>query len=339
MSPGRADGISVAVALCTHNGERFIDDQLASILAQTRLPDHIVISDDASTDGTLARVAAAVDGHAASAESPVRFTVLRNDAALGVAANFEQAIAASTSDLVALSDQDDLWEPTRLERAVGMFAQRETLLLVHGNARLIDAEGAFLPATLFEALGIGPAVVRDINAGSELAWLLRRNLVTGATTVIRRRLFEAARPVPSPWLHDEWFGIVAAAIGETDVIAEPLVRYRQHGTNEIGASKLGVAGKFGRMREPGAERNRRLLARAEALVARFTELGDLVTPAQQAAVTQKLAHEKLRSSLPANRLRRAPLVARELATGRYRRFGRGVLDAARDLIQPLDAAR
>jgi glycosyltransferase involved in cell wall biosynthesis len=101
----------ISVALCTYNGERFLHQQLDSIAMQTRLPDELVVCDDRSTDRTLA----IVREFAASAPYPVR--VFENQANLGFAANFEGAIRRCDGDLIALSDQDDVWYPTRLERS------------------------------------------------------------------------------------------------------------------------------------------------------------------------------------------------------------------------------
>src|SRR4051812_21689758 len=121
----------VSVALCTHNGAAFIAEQLESIAGQRPAPAEIVLSDDASADDTVA-IARAV-----MAEHPgIDFRVLENRPALGVTGNFERAVAACTGDLVALSDQDDLWHDGRLALVSAIFASRPELLLLHSDARL-----------------------------------------------------------------------------------------------------------------------------------------------------------------------------------------------------------
>lgn len=316
---------TVSVALCTHNGAAHIQEQVRSILAQSFGVVEIVLSDDASTDNTVELAAAAVAG------SPVELRVLRNATPLGVTRNFEQAILACTGELVALSDQDDSWHHDRIERGVSVFADNPRLSLVHSDAVLVDASGVPLGATLFEALGIDRDAVRTIHDGGAFELLARRNLVTGATAMLRRSLAVDCAPFPTGWVHDEWLAIVAAARGELDVIAEPLVDYRQHGSNEIGAQKLSVVAKFSRMVEPGAARSERLLARATSLVDRLPALA----PDRASAVAEKLEHERVRSSLGRSRFTRISPVLRELRTGRYSAFGRGAADAVRDLLQPL----
>lgn len=329
--------LGVSVALCTHNGERFVERQIDSILAQSRLPDEVVLSDDHSTDNTVDLVKATFSRHLKRGHALPRLVLLENPVALGVARNFEQAIAAAGTELVALSDQDDIWRPDRIEAAVAQFADRPTLLLLHSDAQLIDEVGNQLAGTLLDALEVPRAVRQKIHAGEAFDELMKRNLVTGATTMFRRSLAGLAFPIPESWLHDEWLAIVAAAVDGVDLLPECLIDYRQHGDNQIGVHKLPITGKLRRIVESGFERNRRLLARASVLSDRFERMA--VVPAERAqAARDKLQHETVRSSIPGSRLRRGPTVLRELRTGRYQRFGRGLADAFRDLVQPLKAA-
>ncbi|WP_349899487.1 glycosyltransferase family 2 protein [Parafrigoribacterium soli] len=330
----------VSVALCTHNGERFIGEQLASILDQSQPPTEIVLSDDASSDETVPRARAVIARFRAERpDSAVQLRIIENPVALGVARNFEQALLACTNELIALSDQDDIWLPSRVERAVAVFDLRPDLLLLHSDAFLVDESGRRLDATLFRALEVSTSTQDAIHVGAAFEQLMKRNLVTGATTMIRRRLLDSATPFPAEWVHDEWLAIVAAAVGEIDVLPEPLVSYRQHASNHIGARRLSVLGKFGRLMEPGTGRNRRLLDRATVLADRLPLLGNGVSEARRAAARRKVVHERMRRGLPANRMLRIMPVLRELGTGRYSEFGRGALDAARDLLQPLEVDR
>jgi glycosyltransferase involved in cell wall biosynthesis len=327
-------GAGVSVALCTHNGERFVAEQVASILAQSVRPGEIVLSDDASTDATIATVERVVETwRAAHPERSLDLTVLRNAVPLGVTSNFEQAIAATTGAYIALSDQDDVWHADRIERALAVFGD-PTVLLVHADARLVDAGGASLDDTLFSAYDVNPAVIAAIHDGRAFEILARRTIVTGATTMVTRRLVELSSPFPAGWVHDEWLAIVAAALGGMDVIDEQLIDYRQHGGNEIGASTLSVGGRLRRMLEPRTDRNRRLLERSTALSERFAAMPELAD-GFAASVADKLEHEIVRTALPAPRVRRLAPVLRELRTGRYSRFGRGVAGAVRDVLQPV----
>lgn len=327
---------SVSVAICTRNGEQFIEEQLRSVIAQTRVPTEIVVSDDASTDRTVEVVRSVIAAHEQiNLDSSTSFSLIVNTVPLGVAANFEQAIKACTGKFVALCDQDDVWLPRRVEAALDAFDRRPSLLLVHSDARLIDERGAELDASLFGVLGVDESIQRTIHRGGAFELLLRRNLITGAATMIRRELADIAAPFPHGWLHDEWLAIVAAAVDEIDVIPEPLIDYRQHGHNQIGVRALSVCEKFVRMIEPGHERNSRLLRRSRSLALRLPDIRAVV-PARIEAARQKVLHEECRSFFSPHRMLRIVPVVRELMTGRYSKFGRGPADAIRDLLQPLN---
>jgi glycosyltransferase involved in cell wall biosynthesis len=316
----------VSVALATYDGARHLGEQLRSILDQTHPVAEIVLADDGSRDGT-------VDLARSTVGDRMELRVVAEDRVGGAAANFQRALAAVRFPLVALSDQDDRWHPDRIARAVARFDGRPRLLLLHADAVLVDDAGAPL-GSLLDAIEVSDAMRDRIHRGEAFDLLLRRNLVTGATAMLRRELVDAALPVPPGWVHDEWLGIVAAASDGVDLLDEALLDYRQHGANEIGARELSLAGKLGRMFEPGRERNDRLLVRARSLALR---LGDAagVPNERRAAIGRKLEHEERRSALSRHRLARLAPVLRGLRSGAYRDFGRGLPDAVRDLVQPL----
>ena len=327
---------ALSVALCTHNGGQYLEQQLLSILNQSVPPQQIVVSDDASTDDTLGvldRVMAAwrVDHPTVAVE----LIVLRNDRALGVTANFEQALAACSGDLVLLSDQDDVWLPDRLRRMLAEFTARPTLQLLHADARLVDAEGEPLGLTLLDTLGISVADRAAVHSGRAVDALLRRNIVTGATMMVRRDLVQAARPFPAEWVHDEWLAMVAAATGLVDLLEEPLTDYRQHGANQIGVTALDAAGKMGRLRAPRTARNARLLARAAVLQERAPHLMPKPTAQTLRKISAKYEHEQMRSALPAARVLRLFPISRAWRLGCYTGFGLGAQDVLRDLVQPV----
>ena len=321
----------ISVAICTRNGAAFVAEQLRSIYAQTRLPHEIVVSDDDSSDGTVAIAREAI-GHDGSDGVSVRF--ITNPSALGVTKNFEQAIRACTGDLIALSDQDDSWHPNRIEVMADAFSSAPRTELMFSNARLVDADGKPLGESLFDGLEISRADRDQLRAGDAFPVLMKRNLVTGATVMIRRSLAERAMPFPAAWVHDEWLGIVASTTVGVGLIDDMLIDYRQHASNEIGAGSLSLAEKFGRLAEEGSDRNARLLARARVLSQRFEAIAPPIAEKYRTAARAKLAHEEARTALPVSRIRRIGPLLREWRTGRYTRYGRGGADILRDLVQP-----
>lgn len=324
-------GPSISVVLCTHNGAAYVGEQVASILQQAPRPDELVLGDDASRDDTVAIV------ERAARDAGVRLTVRRHDPALGVVGNFADALAHATGDLIALSDQDDVWRAGKLAAAVAAFDADPGLLLVHTDARLVDAAGAPAGLTLLEALEITPGERAGLERGDAFATLLRRNLVTGATVVLRRELLARAAPFPDGWVHDEWLAVVAAATGGLRLLPEPLIDYRQHGGNQIGARRPTMGDRLAKLREPREPRATTLVTRTTALVAALERLGDVVRPGALDAARARLAFETRRRALPRIRVARVPRVLASAARGDYARYARGPIDVLRDLAQPVQA--
>lgn len=337
----------VSVAMATFNGGQFIAEQLRSILAQTVAIDQIVIADDGSRDDSvgIARDVLATFAGELTVLEPERRS-------LGVTKNFERALRACTGDLIALSDQDDVWHVDKLERMIAPLG--EDGLLAFSDASLVGELGQPLKGepVLFGGIGLTDWERSTLFAGDAWPVFLRRNLVTGATVVIRRALLDLAGEFPESWVHDEWLAIVAAANGGVRLVDEPTIDYRQHGANQIGMrSKLTWKIRMERLKTPRTQRNSRLFKRAQALAAwageraRFdpsTVLWNRPATSSLRSTTEiwmdaeeKLAHETVRSELPAARFDRVPSVRREMKTGRYERFGLGKQDVLRDLVQPV----
>jgi len=329
------DHPDISVALCTYNGARYIAEQIRSICEQSLPPQSIVVSDDASTDGCVDVARAELD--ACMRERPglvIGFREIRNATSLRVTRNFEQAVRACSGGLIALCDQDDVWHPERLERMVTEFVKRPDLLLLHSDARLVDGERRDLGHSLFRALEVTPLELAQIHAGQAFDALLRRNLVTGATTMFRRSLLNTALPFPKEWVHDEWLGIVAAAIGRVDVIEDELIDYRQHANNQIGASRNTFIGNVRKAVAPRGAIHFERASKAELLRERLEAIGaPVVSPAKIDLARGKVAHQRFRSLLPRVRAARFIPVAREALSGRYDRFGRGFRAIVSDLLE------
>jgi len=229
--PGPAISLSaqnrISVALCTYNGERFLPGQLASIAQQTRLPDELVVCDDRSTDRTLALVRE----FAASAPFPVR--IFENEHNLGFAANFERAIRLCEGTLIALSDQDDIWYPIRLERSEQEFAAHPQAGLVFSDADVINDSNESAGPTLWQRLGFAGKRAHDLLAGHFVV-LAKHRFVTGATMMFRAGLRDRFLPIPGGWIHDEWIALIAAAFSDLRPIDQPLIRYRIHDSQQVG---------------------------------------------------------------------------------------------------------
>jgi hypothetical protein len=313
----------ISVAMATRNGARFLERQLASLAAQTRPPDELVISDDASTDATTA----IVQTFAARAPFPVRFS--QNPAPLGVVGNFERAIEITDGDVIALCDQDDLWVPDKLKMLEMLFIEDIARTFIFTDANLIDENDALIRSRLWSATMTDAQ--RERIETDPWGVLLGRNVVTGATVAFRATLKAAALPIPKKidLLHDGWLALVAAGIGRVHACPEALVSYRIHPGQHTGLGKA----------EPPPPQSGRADAfahsinRLKSLKIRLLEKGMSPADPKIVEIEAFLTHQTARGGLPASRLARIPAVLRELAAGRYRRFANGWLSAGKDLFQ------
>lgn len=310
----------IAVALCTYNGEAHLREQLRSILAQSRLPDELVVTDDASDDDTMSILDRELR------DAPFAVDCERNTTTIGVAANFAATLARCHADVIALADQDDIWAPHRLAAGCSPFAS-DDVTATFSDAVLIDDAGRARPSSLWAKHGIGKRAHRRLAGGGVWRQMLRWNCVTGATLAIRRDVLDTALPIPADTLHDEWLAIVAAGLGDVVAVPERLVSYRVHSGSALGLPPRKLNPLLSERRADIDVRAREA-ERFRVLAERLSSAG---ATARAAEATAKAALAERRAALDTRPLRRVAPVAAALASGRYHRYGHGLRSAAHDL--------
>jgi glycosyltransferase involved in cell wall biosynthesis len=274
--------LTTEVILCTYNGSAFIIEQLESILKQTTRVNKISIYDDQSSDDTVPRIHGFISRQAEDIQR--LFNIQINRVNLGYARNFTEAMARSTKDVLFLCDQDDIWEPGKVEAFLD-------LLILHGSdmvfsdGEIIDHSGLALGrGTVFKSYGLTKNSVSCFRErGFEL--LMKRNYINGAATAVRRIAAQNALPLPCDMPHDYWIAIWCSL--HNGIVATPqiLYRYRQHQGNVvgIGSSKL-LYDLLGIWRHPSAPRKRELRI-WKAVAGR---IASVCRPDQCEAATRKL---------------------------------------------------
>ncbi len=332
MNEESDDPRSVAVALCTHNSVRYLAPQLESIGDNAAYLSEVVVSDDASSDATVDMVRE----FAARMARSLSVRVIATESVGGTVPNFERALAACTADYVALADHDDVWTADRIPRGLaplGPLVSATPPAISFSDARIVDGNGAPTGATLLASMRLTRRERRRIARGDALRVFVRRNVVTGATAIINRPLIGVGLPVEKGWVHDEWFAILAAALGEVHLVDAPLIDYRIHGANQIGVPPPGPVARLRRMLAARESRYERFADRFARLLERLSAL-DAPEPAL-ALVREKVAFERARARYPRRRVGRVLPIARQAVAGRYRRLSsQGDLDVVRDLLQP-----
>lgn len=220
----------ISVCMATYNGEKYLRQQLESILSQLPSDAEIVIADDGSTDATL---------HVIDFLKEPRIRVLPAEKHLGVIYNYERALQASKGEIVFLADQDDVWLPGKVTAVLDKL--RECDLVMHDAWML-------RPSDASDSSWIRSGKLSDIRpyrGGVVGNWW--KNSFTGCCMAFRRDVLNKAIPFPRNLpMHDQWLGIVAEKYFKVGCIAESLVEYRQHSSNatHIGNSPASVLQKI-----------------------------------------------------------------------------------------------
>ena len=324
----------ISVAMCTYNGADFLPAQLASIAEQTRPPDELIICDDASTDKTRALL----ESFARTSALPV--SLYFSDENVGSVKNFDRAIGLCTGDVIALCDQDDVWNSDKLQRIERLFTENPGAGLVFSDADLVDRNLNPLDRRLWNAVGFDAHKQKLMRDGRSLDVLVNGWTVTGATMAFRSDHVKLALPIPTniAMIHDGWIALTIAAVAGVAFIEQPLIKYRQHERQQIGAPKrsalqpergLQAFGSALRRRSSATDLHRILSVLEERLLAQQNSYD--VRRALAFAANYS-SHLDVRANLPRKRLSRVPRILRELLTMRYHEYANGFKSAAKDLV-------
>lgn len=220
-----------SIAMCTYNGSKYINEQLISIISQTVKPDEIIIFDDNSSDETIEVI------NNTLRNTKIKYRIFQNEINLGVTKNFEQAILNCAGDIIFTSDQDDYWLPNKIEEILKVFTFNSEIKLVFSDAYLADKNLNIMETRLWETLNFKN---EDFNAKDFFHLLLRKNVVTGATMAFKRDAIPKLLPISKYWVHDYWIAILSSINAEIKAIDLPLIMYRQHDKNVIGANSKNI---------------------------------------------------------------------------------------------------
>ncbi len=223
----------VTVLLAAFNGEKYIGRQLDSILKQTYTNVKIVIRDDGSSDSTPQILNQYAEAY------PDKIEICPTDYPTGSASgNFFRMLQIYSDDYIMFSDQDDIWLPEKIEKTLKAMqyaenkSNKNTPILVHTDLCVVDNGLKVIADSFMNFEHLSPHRCKLNN-------LLMQNCVTGCTVMMNRALKERLFRLPERCLmHDWWVAIVAAATGKIVFVDTPLILYRQHTNNQVGAQDV-----------------------------------------------------------------------------------------------------
>jgi glycosyltransferase involved in cell wall biosynthesis len=200
----------ISVCIPTYNGEKYIKEQLVSILVQLSALDEIIISDDSSTDTTIEIIKSLQDA---------RIKLFKKNNFKSPIFNLENALKYASGDFIFLADQDDIWEPDKVKVTLEKLIKSD---LVVSDCSLIDASENLVNASFYELNKTKSGYLNN----------LIKNGFLGCCMAFNSKIKESVLPFPKKIaMHDIWIGLTASLVGKVDFIEDKLIRYRRHGDN------------------------------------------------------------------------------------------------------------
>lgn len=224
----------VSILLAVYNGEKYLKEQIESILSQTYKDVEIIIRDDGSTDGSLS----IIDDYCTL--YPDKIISVKGNPTGSAKQNFAELLKICDSEYIMFCDQDDVWLPQKIEKTLCAVKSVEnggtTPVLAHTDLKIADSNLKVISPSFFQFNCLKP---NDIT----IPKLMVQNYITGCTVMINRALRNICGDIPSECImHDWWLGLVALIFGEVVCINEATALYRQHQENQVGAkAKYGLS--------------------------------------------------------------------------------------------------
>lgn len=227
--------MKVSVALCTYNGEKFLVEQLESILNQTVSVAEIIVCDDCSSDSTQKILTEYFQKY------PTLFRIFINEINLGSNKNFEKAISKTTGDYIFLADQDDIWRKDKVELILKIFSENSKIEGVFSNANFIDEDSIpiYKDFSLWDSVSFFHESIKEFS-DLRKSLLCLGNFLTGATLCIKKEVKEFGIPFLTieNFFHDEWLAYLLTERNTLKFSTEKLISYRLHQRQQLGVGKI-----------------------------------------------------------------------------------------------------
>jgi len=320
--------LTISIAMCTFNGADYLQEQLISIAKQTRLPDELVVCDDGSTDSTLQILSEF------NKDAPFPVKINQNKIRLGATKNFEEAIMLCKGNIIALSDQDDVWLPHKLEKIEKLFEKYPNAGYAFSDAIVVDEKLNPFDFTLWDYVLFTVNQRRNFKQGYQSEVLIKHNVVTGATMAFCKKIKNWILPIPEEWMHDEWIALLASTAEEKGIFdEEPLVKYRIHPKQlvSINVNANDFIAQFKKAYNTKSESYQAEAERISYVVDRLLSANKLTKEANK-LFKEKITHLQARQWLHNHsHWKRFSRVFTELLSGRYHRFSNGWKSVVKDL--------
>lgn len=218
----------INILMATYNGRRYLKKQIDSILNQTFSDFRLLISDDASTDSTL-KILEEYE------KKDSRVEIYSHEKNMGVVENFEFLINKVRSEYFMFADQDDVWEPDKIEKSLRKLEETASDL-VYTDLEVVDNKLNQIEPSFWKQKGFYNKIIKYNNFES----LYLNNYINGCTMLCKSSWINEFLPLPKNSkyvIHDYWIALVVSHRGKMAYIEKPTIKYRQHGNNQVGSSR------------------------------------------------------------------------------------------------------
>lgn len=230
---------TIDILLATYNGEKYLKEQIESILNQTYSNIRLIISDDCSTDKTKEIIKE-------YEEKDNRIIGYFHEKNLGYVKNFEFLLSKVENEIYMLSDQDDVWLPTKVEHTYKKLKETDADL-VFTDLEVVNEKLETIYPSFNDFMLLSRKIKKYLHS-YRLQYLY--NCVTGCTLMSKKKFIEMILPIPTQSkyaIHDTWIACTVANNGKMEYLDEKTIKYRQHGNNQVGTDK--ISHKFSKLQQ------------------------------------------------------------------------------------------
>ncbi len=315
----------ISVAMAVFEDERFIGQQLDSILCQSLLPDEIIICDDSRNDKTYKAIEKTIKRYS----KIIKY--FKNETRLGVSKNFEKAISLSGGDIIFLSDQDDVWQSEKIQSLASLIMNSLFPIGTFCNSTIVDENLNPSGSSNWDNRRFSADIFLHADKMEKLAIFAQIVPVAGHNMAFDAKLKDIILPFPDlPECHDTWIGLVIAAASEWFLIDVELTMFRQHQCN---VSKVGKSNQLKQAID--SIKNNTFawnVTLYDELIKRLINNSVSLQPQILALLKDRRNHSATRAKMNCNIFKRLPLVCKEIKNKRYFKYGRGWKNIIQDLV-------
>ncbi len=312
----------ISVAMAVFEGEKFIGQQLDSILSQSLVPNEIIICDDSRNDKTYKAIEEIVAQHS----EIIKY--FKNETQLGVSKNFEKAISLSSGDVIFLSDQDDVWRQDKIAQLASLVNASPNCGGAFCNSELVDEDLKPLGITHWDLRGFQTNEMLSYPLVGMMEFFLKRVPAAGHNMAFKSKLKDLILPFPDlKECHDTWIGLVIAATNRWAFTSDTLTQFRQHTDNvsQSGRSSQ-LKAALESIKNDTSAWNATLY---DELIQRLT---GKIEPEVLELLEDRRDHSAARTKMNCNIFKRFPLVCKEIKNKRYFKYGRGWKNVIQDML-------